>query len=104
MTRALVVKVYGDQTWGQAIANGISDSQRALVAADMQARIAAEAREGVKQPREARYWRERLAEANAAYSGHSEPLRAFRPLLVGWAMLWYGIDMAYKRLSAMNRR
>ena len=109
MTRAVVLRVFGDPTIGAALADGIQASRPLTpdviqtVSEDIKARKLSEALEGVKKPREAREWREKLDKANAAYRPLVGPVRAFDKIEDGWAMIWYLIDKAYRKLSAINR-
>ena len=100
MTRAVVVKVYGDQNLGNAIAKGLTPEQYSLVKREIQHRKLPEALEALNKPRDIAYWREMTAKARAAH--RVAPVR-LRALLVFWALMWYGIDKAYRHLSAINR-
>lgn len=58
---------------------------------------------GIRKPRENRTWARKFRAAEALY-GHSEPLRGVRKkLLQIWALTWYGIFEAKRRLEAINR-
>lgn len=109
MTRAVVLRVFGDPVIGNALADGIQSSRPltpdviSTVSEDMRARKLSEALEGVKKPREMREWREKLDKMNAAYRPLTGLLGAFDKITDGWALVWYLIDKAYRRLSAINR-
>ena len=75
----------------------------ALVREELQRLRDENARMGVKEPRDKAFWAKETNDMRQRYKRQKRPSRASEALLVIWALLWYGIDKAYRRLSAINK-
>ena len=89
--RAMVIRMAGDTAIGGAIMDGMRKAVPVNPFADL------------VHERERRYWSERIDDARAAYGNNPQPRGVALALLRGWALVWWGIAQAYRRLSAWNR-
>lgn len=102
MTRAVVIKTYGDQQIAGAIVEGMAQgarpNEREVEAENRQLR----ARDGVRREADAKRWKNTQRRLARKYT--VMPVGRARGAILGaWACLWLGIVGWYEYLSTWNR-
>lgn len=111
MKRAMVIRTAGDSALAGAIADGMCTAMTAQMSASEMAAVRAELdklrqREavlGVREPRDGRYWRRKLAYADMYYGGTEAPCRAAQ---VAWGLIGLvclRVTEFYRRMAEINR-
>jgi len=81
----------------------LTTEEVAMVREEIQRLRDENARMGVKEPRDKAFWAKETNDMRQRYKRQKRSSKISQALLVIWALLWYGIDKAYRRLSAINR-
>ena len=108
--RALIIRRFGDdeiaRTIEGAIIHNSFNKELEELRGELVAIKAGDAKKGVRAVAKSKDWHQMLIDLPNTYGFPEEQPRRGKirtALLVGWAMMWYGIFMAYDRLSAWNR-
>ena len=99
--------IEGNTALGNAFVDGVTTAklrhELAVVKEELRVRKLAEAREGVKKPRELQELQQKLEDARLDYGGIVAPTGLRKALLIAYGLICFGVDTAYKHLAAINR-
>ena len=106
MKKAVVIRMVGDADMGSAMANAlvqpIETEELKAVRAEVERLRSEEAKNGVRKPRDEKYFRRKIRRANRKCPVRP-PCKAAQAVLLAWALTCLTVQECYHKLSEWNR-